>query len=58
MDFASHLLSTLAAKRQGRVTVKYHPPINLTNFPNRKALAKALEDQVRAGLGHRVDEHL
>lgn len=58
MNFAPHLLSTLAAKRQGRVTVKYHPPINLTNFPNRKALAKALEDQVRAGLGHRVDEPL
>jgi 1-acyl-sn-glycerol-3-phosphate acyltransferase len=50
MDFGPHLLATLAAKRQGSVTVIYHPPVTLSDFPNRKALAKALEDQTRSGL--------
>ena len=50
MDFAPHLLATLAAKRQGSVVVKYHAPVALRDFANRKVLAKTLEDQVRAGL--------
>ncbi|MEN9012759.1 MAG: lysophospholipid acyltransferase family protein [Yoonia sp.] len=52
MDFGPHLLETLAAARQGSVTVVYHPPVKLTDYANRKALAKALEDMTRAGLAH------
>ncbi|WP_348540496.1 lysophospholipid acyltransferase family protein [Shimia sp. R9_3] len=51
MDFGPHLLSTLAAARQGRVEVVYHPPLKVSDFANRKALARAAEDQIRAGLG-------
>lgn len=55
MDFGPHLLCTLAAKRQGQVSVTYHAPVNVRDFKDRKALAKATEDAVRAGL-HRVNE--
>lgn len=55
MDFAPHLLATLAAKRQGQVTVIYHAPVNLADFENRKTLAKSLENSVRSGLTHRYD---
>ena len=50
MDLAPHLLSTLAASPQGQVVVKYHPPIAVADFADRKALARRLEDQVRSGL--------
>ncbi len=50
MDFAPHLLSVLAAKRQGAVHVIYHPPVRVTDFADRKALAKAMETRVCAGL--------
>ena len=50
MDFGPHLVATLAAKRQGEVHVVYHPPVLVSDFTDRKALAKALEKQVRAGL--------
>ena len=50
MDFAPHLLSTLAAKRQGSVHVVYHPPIVVSDFADRKVLAKHMEDTVRSGL--------
>ena len=58
MDFAPHLLATLAARQQGSVTVIYHSPVQLSDYANRKVLAKALEDQVRSGLTHRVDQTL
>jgi 1-acyl-sn-glycerol-3-phosphate acyltransferase len=51
MDFGPHLLSTLAAQRQGKVTVTYHTPVKVADFKDRKALAKAMEDTVRGGLG-------
>ena len=55
MDFGPHLLSTLAAKRQGIVFVIYHPPVKVADYPDRKALAQAMETQVRAGLAkHRA----
>lgn len=55
MDFAPHLLSTLAARRQGVVHVTYHPPVRVADFKDRKALAKAMEDTVRSGLAkHRA----
>lgn len=50
MEFGPHLLSTLAARRQGAVTVVYHAPVRVADYPDRKALAKAMEDTVRAGL--------
>jgi len=50
MDFAPHLLSTLAAYPQGDVTVVYHPPVQISDFEDRKALARHLENQTRSGL--------
>lgn len=50
MDFGPHLLSTLAAKRQGKVSVTYHAPVNVSDFKDRKSLAKAMENAVRGGL--------
>ncbi len=48
MDFGPHLLHTLAAARQGRVEVIYHPPLKVADFESRKTLARAAEDAVRA----------
>lgn len=50
MDFGPHLLSTLAARRQGEVHVIYHDPVRVEDFSDRKALAKAMETAVRGGL--------
>nr|WP_051567284.1 lysophospholipid acyltransferase family protein [Sulfitobacter guttiformis] len=52
MSFGAHLLVTLAPARQGHVSVVYHPPLQVVDFANRKALAQACEDAVRAG--HKV----
>ncbi|MFL4471171.1 lysophospholipid acyltransferase family protein [Tateyamaria armeniaca] len=49
MDFAPHLLRTLALARQGRVVVAYHDPIRVADMPDRKALAAAAEAAVRTG---------
>jgi 1-acyl-sn-glycerol-3-phosphate acyltransferase len=50
MEFGPHLLSTLAAPRQGSVTVIYHPPLQVADFADRKTLARAMEEVVRSGL--------
>lgn len=50
MDFGPHLLTTLAAFRQGSVTVIYHAPVAVRDYADRKALASATEAQVRSGL--------
>ncbi len=50
MDFGPHLLSTLAAKRQGAVEVVYHPAVQVRDYEDRKTLAKAMETAVRGGL--------
>ncbi|MEM9582006.1 MAG: lysophospholipid acyltransferase family protein [Pseudomonadota bacterium] len=50
MEFGPHLLQTLAARHQGRVEVVFHSPLKLSDFPDRKALARAAEDAVKAGL--------
>lgn len=55
MDFAPHLLATLALARQGRVDVTYGAPLAVSDFANRKALAQACEDAVRAGHAHHLD---
>ena len=49
MTFGAHLLKTLAPARQGRVQVIYHPPLKVSDFPSRKALAQACEKVVRDG---------
>lgn len=50
-EFGTHLLQVLSARRQGQVELIYHAPLRVSDFADRKALAKAAEDQVRAGLG-------
>lgn len=49
MELAPHLLATLAPARQGSIEVIYAKPLAVADFDNRKALAKACEDAVRAG---------
>ena len=49
MEFATHLLSTLAAPRQGKIDVIYHPALKVADFADRKLLARAAEDAVRTG---------
>lgn len=56
MDLAPHLLATLAARRQGAITVAYHNPVQVTDYSDRKTLARVLETQVRDGLAlHQSD---
>jgi 1-acyl-sn-glycerol-3-phosphate acyltransferase len=50
MDFAPHLIATLAAKGQGRIEVILHPPLRVADYAGRKQLAAACEAVVRAGL--------
>ena len=50
MDFAPHMLATLALPRQGRIALTFHPPVPLAAETDRKALARRLEQTVRAGL--------
>lgn len=50
MDFGPHLLRVLAARRQGRVEVVYHPPVRVEDYPGRKELARDLELAVTGGL--------
>jgi len=49
MSFGTHLLATLAPAKQGQVTVRYHTPLAVADFENRKALALACEETIRAG---------
>ena len=50
MDFGPHLLRVLAAPGRGRVEVIWHPPVPVEEHADRKALARRLEGEVRAGL--------
>ncbi|WP_116082200.1 1-acyl-sn-glycerol-3-phosphate acyltransferase [Tropicimonas sp. IMCC34011] len=47
MEFGAHLLQTLAARRQGRIHVTYHPPVRAADHANRKDLARSCETAVR-----------
>ncbi|NJS38858.1 MAG: 1-acyl-sn-glycerol-3-phosphate acyltransferase [Rhodobacteraceae bacterium] len=47
MDFASHLVKTLATRRQGRVEVTFHPEVPVDAFENRKVLAQHCERVIR-----------
>ncbi|SFR17465.1 lysophospholipid acyltransferase family protein [Poseidonocella sedimentorum] len=49
MALGPHLLKTLAQSPQGRIEVTYHTPVQPAAYPDRKALAAALEAQVRSG---------
>lgn len=49
MDFGSHLLKVLSAQAQGRVELRYHAPVRVADFANRKALAAHCEEVVREG---------
>jgi 1-acyl-sn-glycerol-3-phosphate acyltransferase len=51
MEFGIHLLQTLATRRHGRIVVVWSDPLAVSDFPNRKALAKVSEAAVRAGHG-------
>lgn len=48
MDFAPHLLITLAARRQGWVEVIFHPEVPVDAFASRKELAAHCERVIRA----------
>ncbi len=50
MGFGPHLLKVLSARRQGSVTVTYHPPLRVADFESRKELARACEAAVRGGM--------
>jgi 1-acyl-sn-glycerol-3-phosphate acyltransferase len=52
MEFGPHMLATLAATRQGAVSVRYHDPVHVRDFATRKDLSNAVEEIVRAGLSH------
>ncbi|MEO1641519.1 MAG: lysophospholipid acyltransferase family protein [Pseudomonadota bacterium] len=58
MDFGPHLLATLAAFRQGTVTVIYHAPVAVRDYADRKALAAVTEAQVRSGLATHGGEEI
>lgn len=47
MGFGPHLLQVLAARRQGRVEVIFHPAVEVADFADRKALAAHLERVVQ-----------
>lgn len=49
-DFGTHLIHMLAAPRHGRVVITYHDAVDVAARPNRKQLALAMENTVRAGL--------
>lgn len=49
MGFAEHLIKVLAQHPQGKIELVYHAPVRVDDFPNRKTLARQLEDRVRAG---------
>jgi 1-acyl-sn-glycerol-3-phosphate acyltransferase len=50
MGFAPHLLMLLAAARQGRVEVVFHPEVPVDAFESRKALAAHCERVIRASM--------
>lgn len=51
MDFGTHLLKVLAMRRQGSVRAVWHKPVRVSDFPDRKSLAKHCENAVRSAFG-------
>ncbi len=50
MEFGPSLLTVLAAPRQGRVDIAFHPPIRVQDLPDRKALAQAAAAPIQADM--------
>lgn len=50
MALGAHLSQVLGAPRQGRVRLVCHAPLDVAACPDRKALARACERAVRAGM--------
>ncbi len=48
MGFGPHLLQILSCRKQGSVDVYYHEPVRVSDFSDRKALARETEETVRA----------
>lgn len=55
MDFGPHLLKILAASPQGGVDVFYHDPVKVSEFADRKSLARHCEEAVRSRFPERVE---
>ena len=55
MDFGPHFAQTLSVWRQGTVSVMFHDPVRVADFPDRKALSRHCEDVVGAGVTARLD---
>ena len=56
MDFGSHFLLMLSARRQGRVEVIFHPEVPVDAFASRKELAAHCEKVIRASHTKAVSE--
>lgn len=50
MDLGPHMLQVLSRFPQGGVRVVYHEPLKVSDYPDRKALANALEKKVRSAM--------
>ncbi|QFT92890.1 2-acyl-glycerophospho-ethanolamine acyltransferase [Roseovarius sp. THAF9] len=50
MDLGPHMLQVLSRFPQGGVRVIYHEPISVSDYPDRKALARTLEAKVRSAM--------
>ncbi|MGK7754979.1 MULTISPECIES: lysophospholipid acyltransferase family protein [unclassified Roseovarius] len=50
MDLGPHMLQVLSRFPQGGVRVIYHEPISVSDYPDRKALSRALEAKVRSAM--------
>ncbi len=49
-SFAPHLAAILAHAKTGEVRAVFHPPMKVSDFPDRKSLARRTEEIVRGGL--------
>ncbi|WP_315899505.1 lysophospholipid acyltransferase family protein [Roseovarius atlanticus] len=50
MDLGPHMVQVLSRFPQGGVRVIYHEPLRISDFPDRKKLAQALEARVRSAM--------
>ena len=50
MDLGPHMLQVLGQWPQGGVRVIYHEPLLVKDYPDRKLLARTLEEKVRSGM--------
>lgn len=54
MDFAPHFIAMLGLARHGRVEVVFRPPLDPDDFPDRKTLALAAEEEIRRCFAERL----